>query len=215
MYNGKQVSICIPTVNNYVGLREELESIEAGSIKPDKYYIINNGGNFSIDIPGRMYIHNTPRISLAACWNWFIDNVPEYRIIINDDIVFYNDTLEVFLKAIKDDAIYFPYGIDRINSFSFFSMPDSIVQRVGRFDEEFYPAYFEDNSYDYRLGLAGTHVMGVYDCNLIHRGSQTIQNYTSAQINQHHKDFEKSRQLYIKMWGGMPKQEKYVTKYNG
>lgn len=214
MFNNKLVNICIPVVNNYQGLIEELESIEAGTIKPDNYYIFNNGGNFSIGNLSKCIIHNSHRVSLAATWNWFIDNVPEYRIIINDDLIFYPDTLETFLTGMKEDQMSFPYGIPRLNSFSFFLMPDNIVRDVGRFDEEFYPAYFEDNSYDYRMNLKGYYVYGIPECNVIHKGSQTLAHYNSNQMRDHHRAFDANRKLYIKMWGGPPKQEKYVTKYN-
>jgi len=213
MHNGKPINICIPTVNNYQGLEEELASIEAGSIKPDNYFVFNNGGNFRTSIP-RVIIYNSHRVSLATAWNWFIDHVAEYRIIINDDLIFYPNTLEAFLNGLKEDQMCFPYGLPRLNSFSFFSLPDNIVNEVGRFDDEFYPAYFEDNSYDYKMNLKGYYVYGIPDCSVIHKGSQTLAHYTQAQIKEHHQNFEKNRKLYIQMWGGTPKNEKYATKYN-
>jgi hypothetical protein len=217
MYNNKVITICTPCLNNYSGLYEGIESIEKGSVKPDRYCILDNGRkldprtfsdkNIDLIVPER-------QISLAAAWNVFLDNVPETRIIINDDIIFYEDTLKVFLDGMVDDTISFPYGVDRINAFSFFSIPDSVVKDVGRFDEEFYPAYFEDNSYDRKLVLSGRHVYGIPNCNIIHKGSQTIKKFNSDEMSKHHIAFQRCQDIYVKMWGGNPGHETYLTKFN-
>ena len=211
------VNICITTLNNFSGLKEEIDSIESGTLKPDKYIIFDNSrklkySDFSIDNLA-LAVPNEQE-SLARSWNWFIDNVPEIRVICNDDLIFYPDTLETLVRGLRTDTIYFPYGIAKTNTYSCFVISDEVISKVGRFDEEFYPAYFEDNSYDYKLSLQGLYVDGVADCNIIHKGSQTLHNYTHSELDQHHKNFQKNRELYVKMWGGMPKNEIYKTKFN-
>jgi hypothetical protein len=218
MFNGKTVTIAIPVLNNYIGLKEEIESIKAGSVLPDRICILDNGRKFpQDDFRGEPIDLVTPdrQISLSAAWNYFIDNIPEIRIIINDDLIFNSDTLQKFLEGMNPEALSFPYGIPRLNAFSFFSIPDSIVRIVGKFDEEFYPAYFEDNSYDYRMNLLGFYVYGVSECSVIHKGSQTLGNYTTEQMRDHHKQFEENRKLYIRMWGGLPGHETFTRRYNG
>lgn len=211
------ITICLTVLNNYVGLRECIDSIEKGTLKPDNYCVFDNGRTLTLDsfnIKNIVLVLPDKQVSLACTWNWFVDNVPETRIIMNDDILFYENTLEIFMNGINNDTISFPCGIDRANTYSCFSISNKVINKVGRFDDEFYPAYFEDNSYDYRLGLEGLSVYGIPDCNIIHKGSQTIKQYTTEQMSEHHKCFERNRQLYVSMWGGMPKSETYKTKFN-
>lgn len=64
----------------------------------------------------------------------------------------------------------------------------SVIDKIGKFDENYTPAFFEDNDIKYRAILAG---YGVYVANSIcfyHFGSVTSKNFN--------KNFEKNRQYY-------------------
>ena len=43
------ISLCVPVLNRYDLLVKLLESAEAGDIKPDKYYIVDNGKKLKRD----------------------------------------------------------------------------------------------------------------------------------------------------------------------
>jgi len=81
---------------------------------------------------------------------------------------------------------------------------------VGKFDECFYPAYYEDNSYKYRMKLAGISVLNTPELNpLVYKNSSSLAKDPSIL-----EDSKKNKELYIKMWGGEPNQEKFKTPFN-
>lgn len=212
----KNITICIPVLNNYSGLIKCIESIEQGSILPDKYVIFDNGKRLNNQIKNDRATSITPssQVSVAKTWNWFIANTSDIRIIINDDIIFYKDTLEKFVNGMDCTTISHPENLGMFR-YSFFSLPDEVVSKVGVFDEEFFPAYYEDTSYNYRLELAGLHTFEIKDCNVIHRTNQTISYFNHNQLTAHHANFQRNENTYVRMWGGLPGHEQYTLKYNG
>jgi hypothetical protein len=102
---------------------------------------------------------------------------------------------------------------DFINSFHnwcSFILTVDMWKKIGKFDEEFYPAYWEDNSANYKMTLANAKKTWTSFLDpLVYRNSMTIAKEPSLNNN-----FMKNRQLYIDMWGGLPLEEKYLTKFN-
>jgi GT2 family glycosyltransferase len=90
----------------------------------------------------------------------------------------------------------------------------SLFERVGFFDERFYPAYFEDNDFHYRMKLAGA-TEAIAPCGYDHVNSATIQKYTPKQKEAHHERFKRLRSYYVKKWGGMPGSEAYTIPFDG
>jgi hypothetical protein len=83
-------------------------------------------------------------------------------------------------------------------------------KKAGKFDEEFFPAYFEDNSFDHKMSLVKAQKSWTSFLDpVVYRNSMTI-----AKDPALNNRFEHNRQLYIRMWGGIPTEEKYVTKFN-
>ena len=112
--------------------------------------------------------------------------------------------------------LVFVHGLRTTNIFSIFLVRDTCIERVGMFDEAISPnyAYYEDNDYMRRINLAGNIVLEGVHTLVDHLGSQTIAAFDSKQKFEHHRKFEIARKNYIKKWGGMPTQEKYLTPYN-
>ena len=94
-----EVNVCIPTLNRYDLLFECLKSAREGTVTPDRFWIIDNGGTLNYESLDTTVYTPTSNIGVAASWNWFINLVPDMRIICNDDIVFYPDTIEKLLNA--------------------------------------------------------------------------------------------------------------------
>lgn len=87
--------------------------------------------------------------------------------------------------------------------------------KIGPFDEEFYPAYFEDNSSHYKIKLARLKAICLPTATFYHFGSRT-QNEALGWNNPvvTGPAFERNRDVYVKMWGGLPEHETYKTKFN-
>jgi GT2 family glycosyltransferase len=214
-----EINVCIPTLNRYDLLNKFLDSITKSTVKPDAVYIIDNGnklklGNFALNIK----VHTPGKnLGVAASWNWFINNVPEIRIIANDDLEFSAATLERLILGYDEDSVCFPNGLDgKVNSFSCFTISDKIVKDVGYFDETLSPnyAYFEDNDYHYRMLSKGYDIKLVLDSLARHSGSSTLKSFSSKEKREHHRKFSIAKNNYIKKWGGEPGREKLKTPRN-
>ncbi|MCJ2562840.1 MAG: hypothetical protein LN417_01950, partial [Candidatus Thermoplasmatota archaeon] len=78
-----------------------------------------------------------------------------------------------------------------------------------RFDENFVPAYHEDNDYHRRMILRGDgqQIFSV-DVPFLHHGSVTI-NRTKKTAEEWGPKFEKCRAYYVKKWGGLSGEETF------
>lgn len=207
------VNVCVPTLKRYDLLAKLLLSLSQGSLLPDSVYVINNGqdktGLFNaihkvIDRPVRIL---TPkeRLGVAESWNWFIRNVPEERIIVNDDITFGPDSLEAMVTSPGD----FVSALAGTNACSCFLIRDTCVRKVGYFDEKISPgyAYFEDCDYGERLEIAGVPIMPV-ECGVVHGdekgGSKTIAMFSPDEVAEHHRRFKIARDNFQLKWGKLP-----------
>jgi hypothetical protein len=84
---------------------------------------------------------------------------------------------------------------------------------VGLFDENFVPAYFEDNDFDYRCRLAEVPFTGL-PAGMSHKISSTLRS------SKHYQDansytFPLNREYFRQKWGGSPYREVFTTPFNG
>jgi GT2 family glycosyltransferase len=79
-------------------------------------------------------------------------------------------------------------------------LPRRVVERVGKFDERFWPAYFEDDDYHRRAIQLGVG-LGIRTClaPFRHYRSTTINRYPD--LRQH---FDRNRLYFIAKHGGTP-----------
>jgi GT2 family glycosyltransferase len=95
--------------------------------------------------------------------------------------------------------------------FSCFMITPRTIELVGTFDENFDPAWFEDNSYHRRINLGGFDVIK-FPVPYIHRGSTTTKKLTRPMNSL------KSQQYYEAKWGSVnrsiePDGERFQTPY--
>lgn len=209
--------IGIPTINRADLLQESLEDISdnMGS-DVDRLIIVDNGGQ-DITIPENLQ-SNTNVITpgrnqgVAGSWNLiarmaFNAYNAKQVLILNDDIVL-GKTRKDIEEVLSD---YNKYGmICGNNHLCAFLFSRAAWNVVGEFDKEFYPAYFEDNDYIYRMGLKG---FGCLPDDRMdpeaYRNSMTIEK--DPDLNE---PFDENKQRYIDKWGGEPGEEKYKTPFN-
>ena len=83
----------------------------------------------------------------------------------------------------------------------------------GLFDQKFYPAYFEDNDFHYRIKLAKMRCVCTNSALYYHYGSRTVKEHEEVgNVNKHY--FLQNKQRYAEKWGGKPGSEKYKTPFN-
>lgn len=163
----------------------------------------------------------------------------DYALICNDDILFAPDTIDAMVRehqrlnetenvvmvtpnnilaelngdiwAILDYKI--PEGVETSFSdhpnFSCFLIGPDYFEKIGTFDENFWPAWYEDNDSHRRAQLLGYREICTTAAPMIHIGGVS----TSMMAN---PSSETSRLYYMKKWGGIPwpASEVYDHPYN-
>jgi GT2 family glycosyltransferase len=203
-------AIGIPTLNRYDLLIPTLEKYLVDF--PDtKIYVINNGiQHIKLSHENLQVIFPDKNLGVAASWNLLCDKIFEnhtHALILNDDI-YLGYGKNVVQEAIETapDLLITSYC-----SWSMFIMPKLIFDYVGRFDEEFYPAYYEDSDYMYRMKLKFMIHLPVEALNPeVFRISMT-QERDPKLVNE---SMQVNRERYIEKWGGLPLLEKYRTPFN-
>lgn len=83
----------------------------------------------------------------------------------------------------------------------------------GFFDENFYPAYFEDNDFHFRLRRVKERGVYTNQALYFHFGSRTIREIPDIK-NQVNETYLTNRDYFEKKWGGLPEKEKYLKPFN-
>lgn len=207
MTERRRLAVVVPVLHNFKGLTELMTSIDY-----DVYPII---------IPN--WIENK---GVAASWNLGMKIAMAHSIgnvlVVNDDIVFEPGCVYKMMNALYGRIFtsalntrdFTPAKSEQYDSepdFACFMVhPAQFVKRVGWFDENFYPAYFEDNDMGYRMQLGGIlDESRRLDAPMFHHGSVT-QNWEGKQVV-NGPQFEKNRLYYRTKWGGVPGEETYKT----
>lgn len=217
------ITIGIPVLNYYEGLRLLLQDINNSTYKDiEKVIVINNGKK---EIGAQSYwfdlvvFEPTNNLGVAGSWNKIINLSSGIRFILNDDLRIEPKTLENLVNLLDKESVCYPICNKPLSSFSFFTITDEVINKIGLFDESISPnyAYFEDNDYHRRMYLAGVNLKAlpvVENGMVFHEGSKTLKNFSDAEKQIHHKKFNLAKDNFVKKWGGEPGREKYLTPYN-
>ena len=215
--------IGIPTINRFDLLQESLLDIKAK--QPNVEVIIADNGKQNIEPflkeHGILYhlIENEFNEGVSGSWNQ-LANYAFYLLmyhciwIVNDDIVLgkeENDMMKFAQRVIFENHFAVQDGTfgREFPTWCSFMLPERIFMEVGEFDEEIYPAYFEDNDYAYRLKLINKPHIHLPEINpVVFRNSMTLEKDYSFNRN-----FEVNRAYYKRKWGGEPEQETYSTPF--
>ena len=202
----------VPSIGNNLidGLVIHMSELSGSREQADKINSVQYPSNIEV-----IWTRSENNLGVAASWNLFLKiafEIKDYSavIIANDDIILGNNTLQSILDKAKEfpDAVISAGPEDsRGNEFSLFYIPRSVHELLGNFDEQFYPAYFEDNDYQYRMKLNNVPLIKSGGDAYYHKGSATINTYTPERMTQHHKDFNENEFRYVQKWGGIPGKE--------
>lgn len=223
-----KIGVVVPTLTNKEGGYEALASIKSNLDIFWTPIIIDNWRENRV---------------LAESWNLGIETAIDlgcdYILIINDDVLFSPWTLTGLVQAYKAvpevgmvtgmnvRGSMQPHDIFNIEipswashnyaespDFACFMLTPDTFSKVGKFDENFRPAYFEDNDYHYRMSLAGIKAIMTNWAPYYHYGSQTQNKYIDiGQPVVNSIQFENNRAYYEYKWGGSPGQETYINPY--
>jgi len=175
-------------------------------------------------------------VGVAAAWNFGIKQAIEkfnsqYFLILNTDVLLHPDAIDVLVDGLRGLKLDLVSGTDVSGSVSFaddvldlplpglgenpetpefscFMLKKATIDKVGYFDEKFFPAYFEDNDYHYRMKLAGLKAVRHSRALYYHWGSRTIQDNDKIR-EQSNLGYMANQDYYIRKWGGKPGAEKF------
>jgi GT2 family glycosyltransferase len=221
-----KIMLAVPTLNRRDRLEEMLRSVAASTRQPDRVLLINNGHqlddafreewsrSFELDVFTPQ--HN---LGVAGSVNFAWRNTPDgwYWCHCNDDAELDPKCLGLMAEAAKEnpDAFIVPEHGEG-SAFTLFIASSAMRDKVGYFDEAFFPAYYEDVDLGRRMILSGIKRVIVKGAAYVHHTSSTLKAYTPEQERKHHDQFRSNCQKYVEKWGGeADKSEKFTVPYNG
>jgi GT2 family glycosyltransferase len=202
--------IGIPTINRADLLNEALANYFE-DFKQTEIVICDNGGQEIITRENNFVIYKPEKnLGVSGSWNMIMDYADKVKathvLMLNDDIYLGKSEEEIntIIRLWNPEFL-----CTELNWCSFILSVDS-YKKIGKFDENFFPAYFEDNDYFRRMMLLNVPIIMNAMLNpIIYRNSMTI--LKTPELN---NGFEKNRQYYISKWGGQPTQETFSTPFN-
>jgi GT2 family glycosyltransferase len=207
------IGLVVPVMNNFRGFTEMMASVDY----PIVPIVVNNWE----------YNHG-----VANAWNKGIQRAKEMglglTLVSNDDVVFEPGAIKTLVDEMDEEKVLDPADIvSPFNlrlaevtitdvDFACFLVKTDFLDRFGLFDENFTPAYFEDNDMHYRVKLLGGKGYTVEEAEYFHVGSVT--QFKGKRDGRDrvvtHRMFEANRGYYVKKWGGWPGKEKWSRPYN-
>lgn len=201
----------IPTINRADLLNDALvkyfEDFENTEIA------ICDNGNQDIITREKKFMIYKPQANLgvSGSWNMIMDYADKIRgthvLMLNDDI-YLGKTEKQIVRMIE--LFSHEDFFNSLMNWSAWVLSVKAWKKVGNFDENFFPAYFEDNDYCYRMRLNKIQRMNTDYLNpVIYRNSQTIEKDPSLNSR-----FMNNRQYYASKWGGLPNEETFKKPFN-
>src|SRR5262245_38462868 len=198
----------IPTLCPHGLLRACIASALAGTRPPHVVFVVDNGGGFAHPDARVRVLNPSANLGVARSWNLLHKVANRLPLIIsNDDIRFAPDTCAIALAT--------PGPFVAICAWACFLQREECWQAVGEYDERFWPAYFEDNDYHYRMRLAGLDYVVPAGGAVGHAGSATLQALPEVHRQRVAHHFELNREYYARKWGGPPGAERFARPFDG
>ncbi len=228
MENKNTFAICIPTLNRFDLLLPSL-LLYAIDFPNTKIFILDNGNqgiHEKLNViseacnyyGSEWYIVMTSENNNGVAWSWnLLCNVVfkehDYALVLNDDIYLGKKEWEI-VSLIRNKRflsdLYLPE-----QDWSAFILPKATFDKVGKFDEKFFPAYYEDNDMERRIALAGMEVTKIPFLNpVIYRNSMTLERDPNLLEGYKKKNAQKNAQYYLEKWGGEPGKEVFTIPFN-
>ena len=202
-------SVGIPTLNRIDLLLPSLQ-LYVKDFPDVQIFIVDNGKQQIPNFHKNINIIRLPEnVGVGASWNLLCKACflkSENSLILNDDIYLGKSKSQIEELIKKKPNTFLTATPD----WCAFILPKNIYEKVGDFDECFFPAYYEDNSYAYRMKLLNVAKLSTPYLNpLTYQVSKSIEKDSS--IFNYRK---KNKDLYVSMWGGLPEREKFKKPFN-
>lgn len=194
----------VPTLTRKDLLYDMLSSIDT---KVSSLLIVDNGdqdlGEMWVPAIDHLRVADLgANLGVAASWNLAIKAgfQNDWVMIVSDDVRFPPGALDEFAALSAADRVVLSSSWPH---WCAFTIGMQVVQNVGLFDENFYPAYFEDTDYQRRMDEAGTVV--VYGPEVLHKNSSTLNTRGKHFTNANTASFDANHTYITLKWSvGVP-----------
>ncbi|MDB5384771.1 MAG: hypothetical protein JWM11_417 [Planctomycetaceae bacterium] len=204
----------IPTYVCFDLLHKCIESVLQSDWLPKRIYIIDNSGGKFLGHPSRRVQVFTPTHNLGAggSFNFLYPAAsPSHLIQLNDDIQIAPDLLRAMISAEGDVIV----GDGSSKGTAILIRPDT-WQKVGSFDPQFWPAYYEDCDWFYRASLHAINVVCPRSGGFRNNGpSATKHRMLPADRAVLDAKYDENTVYYRRKWGGPPHCEEFTVPFNG
>ena len=206
--------ILIPTINRKDLLEEALKQYAV--YYPNTKKLILDNGNQNIEAQDfRTILYKSPQnLGVAGSWNFLIKRAIEQGetnfLILNDDVILKKGEAiidEIISSKLPSTNNFFV--CDPSNHWSSYILNKYIFEDIGDFDENFKRCFFEDNDYAYRMKLKGINYH--IDRRL---NPEVFLNNGSTIVDPNLRGDQENSKYFVRKWGGMPNEEKYLTPFN-
>ena len=203
--------IGIPTINCADLLNDALIKYFE-DFQNTEIFIIDNGNQELISREKKFAIYRPEsNLNVSGSWNAIMDYANRvdatHVLMLNDDVYLGKTELQIIslIESNQDYGFYNSYY-----NWCSFILNVKEFNKIGIFDQQYFPNYFNDNDYFYRMQLKETEMFYTHILDpLIYRNSMTI-----AKDPTLNNRFMEYRQNYINKWGGLPTQETYTKPFN-
>jgi hypothetical protein len=127
-------------------------------------------------------------LGLVGAWNLIVKSTPyaPYWVLVNDDAWFEPGQMKAIPEQVDTAALNF---LDIVPKWSGVVFGEGMVEKVGLYDENFYPLYFDDNDLERRVDLASVSKKTIA-CKMGHNNSSTLhsgyEKYNSVSYSNNH-----------------------------
>jgi hypothetical protein len=181
-----------------------IDSAMAGTAAPSRILIIDNGTELQDSLaqagrvlPGNVEVYDPgENIGVAGAWNVALKWANGPVVITNDDFVFAPESLARFEAAVRPGEPQLVCG----DGWACFLQTPELTEKVGFYDENYYPAYWEDRDYSIRMSLAGLATEDIDIGAFRHEGSATIKTFNDWELEAHAHAFDANRALFASKW---------------
>jgi len=203
--------IGIPTINRADLLNDALIKYFE-DFQNTEIFIIDNGNQEIVTRENKFAIYRPEsNLNVSGSWNAIMDYANRvgatHVLMLNDDV--YLGKTEQEINSLIELNIDYGFFNSYYNWCSFI-LKVKEFNKVGLFDQENFPNYFNDNDYFYRMRLLESKMFYTHSLDpVIYRNSMTIAKDPSLNSR-----FMEYRQNYINKWGGLPTFEIYTKPFS-
>jgi len=206
--------LIVPVLNHWDLARRMLSTVE-GSV--ERVVIVDNG-QIGMRHPGAEHIRPILNLGFSGGINAGISQTPEapWWMWASIDVTFTLRDLDI-IENTMDGArgprlITGDRSDERLLRFAYAALNRECVEAVGLLDEwGFYPAYYDDDDYQYRCQQGGVEWIS-HNGQITHQRSATISATAFATANA--RTFPMNAARYTAKWGGSPGAESFTRPYN-